>query len=51
MEPQKKGRIKAGLKKSFEISETLTFSIFAEGAWMDKWRFGDFNPLNDIGIG
>lgn len=39
MEPQKKGRIKAGLRKSFEISEALTFSIFAEGAWMDKRRF------------
>ena len=39
LEPQKKGRIKAGLKKSFEISESLTFSIFAEGAWMDKRRF------------
>ena len=39
-EPQKKGRIKAGLRKSFEISESLTLSIFAEGAWMDRRRFG-----------
>ena len=39
MEPQKKGRIKAGLRKSFEISDSLTFSLFVEGAWMDRRRF------------
>lgn len=38
-EPYSKGRIKAGLRKSIEICEYLTFSIFAEGVWMDKRRF------------
>ena len=54
-EPQKKGRIKVGLKKSFEISDGLTFSIFAEGVWMDKRRFnlryGDEPEKSTIGGG
>ena len=38
-EPQRKGRIKAGLRKMFEIGDDLTFSMFAEGVWMDRRRF------------
>ena len=38
-EPKRKGRVKAGLRKSFEIGNDFTFSMFAEGVWMDRHRF------------
>lgn len=38
-EPQRKGRVKAGLRKKFDITDDLALSMFAEGVWMDKRRF------------
>lgn len=39
LEPQRKGRVRAGLRKKFEISDNLTVSLFVEGVWMDRRRF------------
>jgi len=39
LEPHKRGRVAAGCKKSFDLLEGASLTVYAESVWMDHRRF------------